>query len=285
MADDERYYSDEDPEHGVSREELARLSADEQREYVLDWFRRHYEDPANETPYQSSEGGYIFIWGGPYDAREAIENEFHDILNEELIQELVEQVESDGITDWAPGRDHPDHVRAAQEYEESMAALEPDFDLAIEAAASGRQPELGSGLETDLRKSLEANANSLLETLASLKGAHGGIGHNGPPIDDDGNPLPAEFEEGVREAAAIIREEAQSEAPNPLEIAKASKRLSELKKWLKPKADAAADEFAKAFGKSLGTGLGGVVCAAIGIAIASLLGISWDWLLTVLPGI
>ena len=32
----------------------------------------NFEDPANETPYESSEGGYIYIWGGPYDALEQL---------------------------------------------------------------------------------------------------------------------------------------------------------------------------------------------------------------------
>ena len=33
--------------------------------YLVDWFHYFYEDPANETPYNGREGGYLYIKGGP----------------------------------------------------------------------------------------------------------------------------------------------------------------------------------------------------------------------------
>ena len=51
---------------------LDGLEEDEAVEAMVDWFAANYEDPAQSTPYDSSEGGYQYIWGGPYDAEEEI---------------------------------------------------------------------------------------------------------------------------------------------------------------------------------------------------------------------
>ena len=44
------------------------------------WFRFRFEDPAHNTPYDSAEGGYIWVSGGPYGAREQIEEQFLGIV-------------------------------------------------------------------------------------------------------------------------------------------------------------------------------------------------------------
>jgi hypothetical protein len=38
---------------------------------IIDWFLQHYTDPAYNCPW---DDGYVFIFGGPYDAREEIED-------------------------------------------------------------------------------------------------------------------------------------------------------------------------------------------------------------------
>ena len=68
MAKKSRYYSEDDPEIGVTPSRLKRLGRDKQLEYMHAWFHRYYQDPVHETPHESAEGGYIYIWGGPYNA-------------------------------------------------------------------------------------------------------------------------------------------------------------------------------------------------------------------------
>lgn len=46
---------------------------------------------------------------GPYDAGEELFGEFGDDFSEELIQAVVDEVEDDGITDWAPRHTGPDY--------------------------------------------------------------------------------------------------------------------------------------------------------------------------------
>lgn len=70
-------------------------------EAMVEWFLERYEDPANQTPHDSSEGGYIYVWGGPYDAREQIGDNFSD-EDESLIEAAVARVERDGTVNWAP---------------------------------------------------------------------------------------------------------------------------------------------------------------------------------------
>jgi hypothetical protein len=76
MARRRRYYSEDDIERGITPSELKRAGRERQKEYMHHWFHRNFEDPVQETPYNSQEGGYLYIWGGPYDAREQLYDEF-----------------------------------------------------------------------------------------------------------------------------------------------------------------------------------------------------------------
>ncbi len=51
-----------------------------QTQKVVDWFLENYDDPVNHCPYD--EGDYVWIYGGPYDAREEIEAHFPDMPDE-----------------------------------------------------------------------------------------------------------------------------------------------------------------------------------------------------------
>jgi hypothetical protein len=64
-------------------EELSQADPELQQEVMRHWFFKHYEDPAERTPYESKEGGYIYIWGGPYYAHEVIEEMFGEIVPED----------------------------------------------------------------------------------------------------------------------------------------------------------------------------------------------------------
>lgn len=43
---------------------------------MVEWFLENYEDPANGVPYESAEGGYIYILGGPYHADDVLSEKF-----------------------------------------------------------------------------------------------------------------------------------------------------------------------------------------------------------------
>jgi hypothetical protein len=66
---------------------------------MVQWL--NYEDPAQRTSFVSAEGGYLWNHGGPYDARERLSDMFGSMVSEILIEEAAEEVEAEGITEWA----------------------------------------------------------------------------------------------------------------------------------------------------------------------------------------
>lgn len=68
---------------------------------LVKWFFRRFEDPADSLPYESAEGGYQWIFGGPYDAREELRDNFSGEA-EDIIEAAVDEIESHGQTEWAP---------------------------------------------------------------------------------------------------------------------------------------------------------------------------------------
>lgn len=79
---------------------FCKLTKEEQLSEVRAWFYSNYEDPANSCPYESREGGYQYIWGGPYDAREEIDREFCDIAPQSVIDEIVSELEGQ-CSEWS----------------------------------------------------------------------------------------------------------------------------------------------------------------------------------------
>lgn len=99
-ADNRRaYYIDEER---FTPSQFRRLSRRRKVEAMVQWFHENYEDPAVRMPYESAEGGYQWIWGGPYDAREQIGDQFSDVSDEAAIEEAAAEITSDGLFDWAP---------------------------------------------------------------------------------------------------------------------------------------------------------------------------------------
>jgi hypothetical protein len=84
---------------------LSKLDADGQADAMREWFREHYEDPAERTPYESAEGGYIWIFGGPYYAHEELEAQFSGVVPDDVIATLAEEL-NDIMPWWARSADY-----------------------------------------------------------------------------------------------------------------------------------------------------------------------------------
>jgi len=88
---------------------LVAACEDDQLTAMRDWFADRYCDPANETPYNGREGGYLYINGGPYNPSEELNGRFSDCIPQNLIDEIAAEMESEGGDEWAPkryGRDY-----------------------------------------------------------------------------------------------------------------------------------------------------------------------------------
>lgn len=65
------------------------------------WFFEHYEDPAERTPFESREGGYQWIYGGPYEVEQELFNHFSKQYSEEEIKKAADEIQTEtGIYDW-----------------------------------------------------------------------------------------------------------------------------------------------------------------------------------------
>lgn len=87
---------------------------DQQVEAMRRWFYGRYEDPANQTPYSSQEGGYMFVWGGPYDPNDVIQERFDQVVPYKVMEGLINDLWQEVGDKWAPieheGVDYDDEL-------------------------------------------------------------------------------------------------------------------------------------------------------------------------------
>ncbi len=287
-------YEEEDNSYGALRDVLkanpiltGRTNKSRMVEMLVEWFRQYYEDPANETPYNGREGGYLYVYGGPYSAEEELRENFEDIVQEEAIMEAVAIIQEDGTWDWAPSSRHPAKIAF---YEEAMAEQdqqeELDFDD-LRKIASERAP---SGIGTDEERSMRAEI--LLQIAAARSEmprppSHGGMGHNHPPEEFE---LHGQELENAAQSLEVIETELANDVPDVEVVAEQTSFLKTALGWVAGKLDTTIDEFCKGFGKTLGVATGGAAialpAAILGTAywgkIAALFGSLKGWLLLLL---
>ncbi|MFQ1713036.1 hypothetical protein [Aeromonas veronii] len=79
---------------------LKYKSKDDQLEVMRNWFYENYEDPVESCPYNGREGGYAYIYGGPYDAAEELQTMFEAYVKDDYIEELVDELNFE-CTEWS----------------------------------------------------------------------------------------------------------------------------------------------------------------------------------------
>jgi hypothetical protein len=90
-----RTYHIGDADGSITASQLRRASAETQREVMEGWFRENFEDPAESCPHDSGEGGYQYIYGGPYEAHEVLQEEFEGVVRESVLSELAEELSNE----------------------------------------------------------------------------------------------------------------------------------------------------------------------------------------------
>ena len=160
---------------------------------MVRWFFENYEDPAHEMPYDGREGGYQYIRGGPYEAREVLADRFPE-ASHEVLELAADQIEKDGTIDWAPvddgsSADDLDHDFEADlegegdsendESDEPPSQIPgPSFEVndagLIQLANSGSLGDDEAAALSDLLEELRATVDDLLAALAGTN-AHGHI--------------------------------------------------------------------------------------------------------------
>jgi hypothetical protein len=95
---------------------LSSAPSNLQKQAMREWFLSRYCDPAVETPYMSSEGGYIFVHGGPYDPDEVIQDRFHNAVPYRAMKSLINELIDRTGSDWAPRDWEDDYFDALDVY-------------------------------------------------------------------------------------------------------------------------------------------------------------------------
>ena len=267
----------------LTNDQLRALPRKQQQAYITAWFYSQFWDPAHETPYDGREGGYQYVHGGPYDAHTELEEKFGGVVKDNVIENAVEEIEADGQTEWAPSPKHPDQLRAAEEYYESLKPQTLD-EIRV-ALANGAATDFGSRAAQTAAEEIKLLADALIAAIEARRPTHGGMGHNGPALDDEGNPLPEGFESELQETANALSVQMEASAPDPMTVVEAATRLKRFRAWLQPRIDMAADEFSKEIGKKGATaliGIGTIALASIVPGLDTVLAAVWNWLQAIL---
>jgi len=141
------------------------MSREEQMETMRAWFLENYEDPAERTPYESREGGYIYIWGGPYDAHDEL-SIFGGYVPDDVIEELAHDLsmECPEWTSAAKPSDYEDDylelILADNEYFKS-------FNDSIEHVNEILAADLGGAAQAHLYGLLYTSVITAVETYLS----------------------------------------------------------------------------------------------------------------------
>jgi hypothetical protein len=257
-----RYFTPSDSEIGVTAAQLRRRGKKRQLEYVIAWFHSRYEDPAMETPYNGQEGGYIYVHGGPYDARDEIGNEFADIISDEVIDLAVDDVESEGIFNWAPTHQHPDRINEEFEYDTDFEPSSATLETVLQRLDEGNIPSYGDDFEKSARTAITQDIEELEAQFPTDPSTHGGIGHNQPP--GEMKFTATEIAE-IRAALSVTKEQLSQKQPDAVIVAKSATVLRNLVDAAKRQASLATGEFSK----SLGSSAGKIVGSTLGIGMVT----------------
>jgi hypothetical protein len=131
----------------IAKNSLREADRETQIIAMENWFHGNFEDPAENTPYIGSEGGYQFIHGGPFNASDELQNEFSGIVPDEVVEEAVRSIERYS-NEWAPrvweyDPDLFDSITySTAHYQEFSEALESTRLLAKEDIPQPRQQHL-----------------------------------------------------------------------------------------------------------------------------------------------
>ena len=241
---------------------------DTQKEVVTTWFHQNFEDPAQSTPHDSSEGGYQFIWGGPYDAEEVLWDEFgpHGIL-EDVINEVVRDVTEDGLFEWAPT-----HRRLAGQRDDLLDDVW--YPLPIS------QPILGyPRQEDDARADVLRRLEALERAVETLNDDPPVLGNNSKIWTKETPPFsPGDYRDIDRIARRFGQQANDSDAdPEALreDVSKLKDLTIRLGRWLMDRLTSTADALAKALGVALAAKLVGLYEAMVEVcqAVANWIGL------------
>ena len=114
----------------VHMTDLIDMDATDQLMIMRKWFLDNYEDPVHSLPYESREGGYIWLDGGPYDPHEELHEKFGEFVPEAVIEELGDELFAESHQ-WAAQVDLSDEDAYGIDYIAEAAEYFNEYRLAM----------------------------------------------------------------------------------------------------------------------------------------------------------
>src|SRR5262245_48983908 len=68
------------------------LVAEQAYHSLKPWFLALYTNPDDVCPYESAEGGYQWIWGGPFEASDVIASAWAEVFTPAFLQRVARRV-------------------------------------------------------------------------------------------------------------------------------------------------------------------------------------------------
>lgn len=160
-----RYYL-RDSDHSIARSDIAACDRETQVEVMRTWFFQNFEDPVERTPYESREGGYIWIWGGPYEAQDELDSEFGGLIDDDVIDELANELNSI-CWEWGPTEKPGDYDEYLVDDIAEITEFFHNFSVAILDIRSLLQTEVSRPVKSCFFRLLYVNAITAMETYLS----------------------------------------------------------------------------------------------------------------------
>lgn len=145
---------------------LQYKSKSTQIEAMRDWFSNNFEDPANSCPYESREGGYAYIYGGPYYASDELQEMFGEYVKPNYIQELADELDNE-CYEWSGNSSNASDWYDEDLYDAVTSSESPfnEFLENLEKIRSISKVECQEEHKPHLLGILYANVITTLETL------------------------------------------------------------------------------------------------------------------------
>jgi hypothetical protein len=185
------------------------------KDQIKEWFYENFEEPAEHMP-RGDDGKYQWIWGGPFEAGEEIQDHFSEV-DDELLDDVIGELEREA-PEWAP---HVDRVID----EDEVARCHAEMQAAITA---------------------------LQLAMAEFKPFSRDIGGNHPPEHIGLPPYDETDEKQIAEAIERLSGSASDLSANPRSVATSAETLKGKGERIKEFTARHGDKFVSSFADQLG---------------------------------
>ncbi len=146
--------------------DLVEMGATDQLRFMREWFLDNFEDPVHSLPYESREGGYIWIYGGPYDPHEELREKFDGFVLEEVIDALGDELFAE-CHEWAAQIDPSDDDLYGFAHPSEPAEYFNEYRLAMDSNRALLAMEVPYSVRSTFYGMVFVNLITIMETYLS----------------------------------------------------------------------------------------------------------------------